>query len=176
MIFSLAEHQHQPRQRGSGEWRYMCGALWLYFSFIFLNAIVTPCTYSCQWVSEWVIVSEWRIAIASPSFANLIFIWALFRRVALESEDTCAALAGLARNSTIYWTIVHLRISTCSKMIFFNLDGGSTCVKSTDGDCGTREGCLVPDIQNSQRASSSPGMDSPGPGVGFWYSKSPKKC
>ena len=97
----------------------------------------------------------------------MIFILALFCRVALESEDTGAALAGLARNSTIYWTIVHLRICTCSTMIFFNLGGGSTCVKSTDGDCGTREDWLLPDIQNSRRASSSPGMDSPGPGVGF---------
>ena len=45
----------------------------------FLDAIASPSTYPCQWVSEWVsewvgqwlIVSDLEIAIASPSFVRL---------------------------------------------------------------------------------------------------------
>ena len=42
----------------------------------FLDAIASPSTYPCQsvseWVSQWVIVSDLEIAIASPSFASLL--------------------------------------------------------------------------------------------------------
>ena len=42
---------------------------------LFLDAKASPTTYPCQsvgqWVSEWVIVSDLVIAIASPSFASL---------------------------------------------------------------------------------------------------------
>ena len=42
----------------------------------FLDAIASPSTYPCQsvseWVSEWVIVSDLEIAIASPSFTSLL--------------------------------------------------------------------------------------------------------
>ena len=42
----------------------------------FLDAIASTSTYPCQsvseWVSQWVIVSDLEIAIASPSFASLL--------------------------------------------------------------------------------------------------------
>ena len=45
--------------------------------YLFLDAIASPSSYPCQWVSEWVsqwlIVSDLEIAIASPSFASLLF-------------------------------------------------------------------------------------------------------
>ena len=38
----------------------------------FLDAIASPSTYPCQWVSEWVIVSDLEIAIASLRVASLV--------------------------------------------------------------------------------------------------------
>ena len=44
----------------------------------FLDAIASPCTYPCQSVgesvSEWLIVSDLEIAIASPNFASLLML------------------------------------------------------------------------------------------------------
>ena len=40
----------------------------------FLDVIASPSTYPCQWVSQWVTVSDLEIAIASPSFASLLII------------------------------------------------------------------------------------------------------
>ena len=40
----------------------------------FLDAIAYPSTYPCQSVGQWVIVSDLEIAIASPSFASLLYI------------------------------------------------------------------------------------------------------
>ena len=37
------------------------------WQFVFLDAIASPSTYSCQWVSGSLIVSDLEIAIASPS-------------------------------------------------------------------------------------------------------------
>ena len=37
-------------------------------SLFLLDAIASPSTYPCQWVSQWFIVSDLEIAIASPSF------------------------------------------------------------------------------------------------------------
>ena len=47
-------------------------------NFPFLDAIASPSSYPCQWVSqsvsEWWLVSDLEIAIASPSFASLFAI------------------------------------------------------------------------------------------------------
>ena len=40
----------------------------------FSDGIASPRSYPCQWVSEWVIVSDLEIAIASLSFASLLIM------------------------------------------------------------------------------------------------------
>ena len=68
---------------------------------IFLDAIASPSSYPCQpvsqwWVSEWLIVSDLEIAIASPSFASLFLIVCLLVAwVALNciQSDCCSSIA-----------------------------------------------------------------------------------
>ena len=41
----------------------------------FKDAIASPSSYPCQWMSEWLIVSDLEIAIASLSFASLLLTY-----------------------------------------------------------------------------------------------------
>ena len=49
-------------------------AFWefLLFFFSFFGAVASSSTYPCQWVGQWVIVSDLEIVIASPIFASLL--------------------------------------------------------------------------------------------------------
>ena len=58
---------------------------------IFLDAIVSPSSYPCQSVGQWLIVSDLEIAIASPSFASLFCeMWVYLSAGGHERGDVAA--------------------------------------------------------------------------------------
>ena len=58
---------------------------------MFLDAMASPNTYTCQWVGRWVrqwfIVSDLEIVIASPRVASLLLRWRMYPEI--QFWDIC---------------------------------------------------------------------------------------
>ena len=78
IVFAVVEKVWKKLKGGAEVWK-VCSqwnSLQVFNKYVklshFLDAIASPSTYPCQWVSQWVSDSfRLEIAIASPSFASL---------------------------------------------------------------------------------------------------------
>ena len=80
---------------------------------VFLDAIASPSTFPCQWVSQSVMIDSFRleIAIASPSFASLLFLlpirWSLYWYFVITTQIIRQAIAcqSVTQESCDHWEI-----------------------------------------------------------------------
>ena len=80
---------------------------------VFLDAIASPSTFPCQWVSQSVMIDSFRleIAIASPSFASLLLLlpirWSLYWYFVITTQIIRQAIAcqSVTQESCDHWEI-----------------------------------------------------------------------
>ena len=80
---------------------------------VFLDAIASPSTFPCQWVSQSVMIDSFRleIAIASPSFASLLLLlpirWSLYWYFVITTQIIRQAITcqSVTQESCDHWEI-----------------------------------------------------------------------
>ena len=122
---------------------------------MFLDAIASPRSYPCQWVSQWLIVSDLEIATASPSFASL-FDWSFqFVKVNGFKVSWCLEYNPILRRELFHENLIWQFLLELHFPLFKKLHEDKLCLSNSNRDeiisvCGLTKiwwrnqlGCLL---------------------------------